>query len=166
MSPQQPATVPERAPFCGLPQMSRLLQAAVAAFCFASQCSAADLSAVLAEPNLEKRSEKAIGHAHKALDAARAAYREGDTDQMNGGFDELLRSIELAKKSLDESGKNARKSPKYFKKAEINLRKLNTRMDNFRVEMSVEDRAPIEKIIERSIHIRDEILEAIMGKKK
>ena len=127
---------------------------------------AADLTAVTAEPNLEKRSEKAIGNAGTALDAARAGYQAGDREKFNAGLEELLASVELAKKSLDESGKNARRSPKYFKKAEISLRKLNLRIDNFRIEVSVEDRGGIAKILERSVHIRDELLDAIMGKQK
>jgi type II secretory pathway pseudopilin PulG len=133
---------------------------------FAAAAAAADLSAVMAEANLEKRSEKALKHADAVLDEARKAYKSGHGENLASLLAEILESVELAKKSLDESGKNARRSPKYFKRAEIAIRKLNRRLDNFRIEMSVDEREPVEKIMQRASQIRDEIIMAIMGRKK
>jgi len=133
---------------------------------FAAAAGAADLSLVMAEENLEKRSEKALKHADAVLDQTRTAYKDGQSDKVAASLGEILESVELAKKSLDESGKNARRSPKYFKRAEIAIRKLNRRLDNFRIEMGVDEREPVEKIMRRASQIRDEIIMAIMGRKK
>jgi len=126
----------------------------------------ADLSLVMAEQNLEKRSERALKHADSTLDEARTAYKAADDPKLSAKLAEIMESVELAKTSLDESGKNARRSPKYFKRAEIAIRKLNRRLDSFRHEMSVDDREPVDKIIRRASQIRDEIIAAIMGRKK
>ncbi|MBS1982901.1 MAG: hypothetical protein JST16_01910 [Bdellovibrionales bacterium] len=125
----------------------------------------ADLAAVRAEPNLEKRSEKAIENADTALDAARKAYQSNDAANLKTSLDEVGQSILLTKQSLDQSGKNARRNPKYFKKAEVSLRKLGRRLDSFRLELSVDERAPVDKLIDDARQAQEHILQLIMGKK-
>ena len=132
----------------------------------ASMLSAFDLNSIRKEPNLEKRSELALGNAETALDRARDAYQKGNDDDFKEALAEVSDSIELCKQSLDESGKNARKSPKYFKKAEIGIRKLSRRLDNLQVEVSVDDRPAVEPVVGRAHKLQEEILLAIMGKKK
>jgi hypothetical protein len=132
----------------------------------ASMLSAFDLNSIRKEPNLEKRSELALGNAETALDRARDAYQKGSDADFNAALAEVSDSIELCKQSLDESGKNARKSPKYFKKAEIGIRKLSRRLDNLQVEVSVDDRPAVEPVVGRAHKLQEEILLAIMGKKK
>ena len=125
----------------------------------------ADLESVKAERNLEKRSEKAMKNAHAALDRAREISRHGDQTAESAALAEVGQSIELCKASLEQSGKNPRKSPKYFKRAEIEIRRLIRRLDNFRIDKSVDEREPIEKLIELSLHIHEELLAGILGKK-
>ena len=132
---------------------------------FASRLMAG-LDAVKAEHNLERRSELALANAESALDKARETYKNGDEQPFKSALEELSESIDLCKQSLDESGKNARKSPKYFKKAEIGIRHLIRRLDNFRIEMSIDDRGPVEKLQERAHGLQEAILHEIMGKKK
>ncbi len=128
--------------------------------------NAFDLEAVRREPNLEKRSELALANADSALDRARNAYQNGEDPSFKSSLAEVSESIGLCKQSLDESGKNARKSPKYFKKAEIGIRRLSRRLDNLRVEVSVEDRHLVEPVVARAHEFQEEILLLIMGKKK
>ena len=125
-----------------------------------------DLDAVRAEPNLEKRSDLALKNADTALDAARKAYADGDKTALDAAFTEAIASLDLCQDSLDESGRNARKKPKYFKKAEIGARKYIRRLDSFRLEMSVDDRPAIEPVVQRAHKLQEDILHAIMGKKK
>ncbi len=126
---------------------------------------AADIDSVKAEPNLERRSEKALLNADAAFDAARKAHSEGADQAFTAALAEIGQSIQLIRQSLDESGKNARKSPKYFKKAEVGLRKLGRRLDSFRVVLSVDERAPVEKLVEQAHETQEHLLHAIMGKK-
>jgi hypothetical protein len=126
----------------------------------------ADMDHVMAENNLEKRSELAMKNAHEALDRSRQAYQHRNDDEDQKALDEVARSVELCKESLDQSGKNPRRSPKYFKRAEIELRKLIRRLDSFRIERGVDDREPIDKLLEQSHRIHEELIAGIMGKKK
>jgi hypothetical protein len=131
----------------------------------ASLLSAFDLDAVRKEPSLEKRSELALNNADTALDRARDAYQKADDPAFKAALAEVSDSIGLCKQSLDESGKNARKSPKYFKKAEIGIRRLSRRLDNLQIEVSVDDRPLVEPVAARAHTLQEEILHAIMGKK-
>ena len=132
----------------------------------ASAVSFADLSTAKAEPNLERRSEKAILNAQPAIDRARTAYKEGDASAETAAWDEVRQSIELCKTSLDQSGKDPRRSPKYFKKAEQELRKILRRLDSIRVDRGVDDREPVDKLIALSRRVHEELLVGIMGKRK
>ena len=128
---------------------------------------AADLTQVQAEPNLEKRSRFALENAERALQASRQAYTAGDVKQAGAMLKELGESVELAEKSLDESGKNPIKSPKYFKSAEIKTGSLVRRIDAFSRDMSFEDRPMADKIKEQVQATHDRLLQGIMvGKKK
>ena len=128
--------------------------------------TALDLETIRKQPNLEKRSELALANADAALDRARDAYQKGEDTIFRTSLAEADDSIALSKQSLDESGKNARKSPKYFKRAEIGIRRLSRRLDNLRIEVSVEDRPVVEPVFSRALKLQEEILLAIMGKKK
>jgi hypothetical protein len=137
----------------------RFLLLALAAAC------QADIGTVMKEPNLEKRSEKAMQNAHDALSRATKAFQSGDPAVETAAVAEVRESILLAKTSLDDSGKNARRSPKYFKKAEIDLRKLIRLLDNYRNAKSIDDRQPAEELIQLGHQIHDGLIAAIMGKK-
>ena len=132
---------------------------------FAALLSALDLDSIRKEPNFERRSELALANADSALDRARDAYQKGDDSLFKSSLSEVSESIALTKQSLDESGKNARRKPKYFKKAEIGIRRLSRRLDNLRVEVSVDDRPAVEPVVARAHQLQEEILHAIMGKK-
>src|SRR5947208_432884 len=84
----------------------------------------ADLKRAHAEPNLEKRSQLAMENAAAQYQAARAAYDKGDTDQTAAAIAEILESVELADASLKQTGKDPRRSSKWFKKAEMETRDL------------------------------------------
>jgi len=147
-------------------RIRKLLLPLTAAACWQSALlTGFDLDAVRQQANPEKRSEMALANADTALDRARDAYEKGDGRAFQSSLVEVDESIVLCKESLDESGKNARRRPKYFKKAEIGIRRLIRRLDNFRVEVSVDDRHMVEPVHTRAQKLQEEILHAIMGKK-
>jgi len=127
----------------------------------------ADLSKALAEPDLEKRSGLALDNAASALKAARTAYQESDGEKFHTGVAEVQESVNLAAKSLEETGKNPRKSPKWFKRAEINTRDLLRRVESFQLEMAFDDRAQLDALKARLQEVHDELLVGLMeGKRK
>ncbi len=125
-----------------------------------------DLTRIEAEPNLEKRAQFALDNAGEALKQAREAYAKGEDASANARLDEVQRSVELADAALKQTGKNPSRSPKHFKQAELRSRDLLRKLDSFRDQMSVADRAVAERVVEAVQKIHDAWLDGIMGKKK
>lgn len=126
-----------------------------------------ELDAVRAEANLEKRSKLALDNAASALRSAREAYQAGDTATVTAKADEIGESVDLAYNSLTETGKNPRKSPKWFKHAEMETRELTRRLEDFAQQMNYNDRAILDKTRARVEQVHDELLTGLMeGRKK
>src|SRR5579862_9181697 len=107
-----------------------------------------DLASVKSEPNLEKRSDRAIDNANQALDAARDAYNRGEYDHSQAQLEEVGASVDLAWDSLAQTGKDPRRSPRFFKRAEMRTRELLRRLEGLRDTMSFADREALDKIRE------------------
>src|ERR1700683_2663707 len=107
-----------------------------------------DLTSVTTEPNLEKRSERALDYANLALDAARDHYNAGDYDKSQNDLQEVRDSVDLAYQSLSDTGKDPRKDPKFFKRAELRTRELLRRLEGIGSSMSSLDRGALEKVRE------------------
>ena len=128
---------------------------------------AADLAAIKAEPNLEKRARRALDNAAAAQRTAEEAYsKKEDAEQANAALDEVSQSVDLACASLRETGKSPVKSPRQFKEAEIRTRELLRRLTDLRETMSALDRDQIDKVLAAIQKIHDELLAGIMGGKK
>ena len=127
----------------------------------------AELDQARAEPNLEKRSKLALDNATVELKAARDAYRAGDTPVTVTKVREVEESVELAYTSLTDTGKNPRKSPKYFKQAEMATRELSRKLDDFQHEMSYNDRSNLDAVRAKVQQVHDDLLTGLMeGRKK
>lgn len=127
----------------------------------------ADLKAALAERDLGKRSKLALDNAGSALKAAREAYQKGDDQALAAIATELEESVELAWDSLESTGKNPRKSPRWFKQAEIETRTLLKKLDTLQHDMGMEDRPRLDKAKARLQKVHDDLLTGLMeGKGK
>ena len=127
----------------------------------------ADLKRAMAEPNLEKRSKLALENAKAAYQAAREAYQKGDLAQMQTFANEIEQSVDLAYQSLEQTGKNPRSSPRYFKSAEQETSQLARRIEGLQEEMSYTERPMLEKAKARVQQVHDDLLLGLMeGKKK
>jgi hypothetical protein len=125
-----------------------------------------DLTAIQSEPNLEKRSERALDYANTALDAARDDYNSGNYDKSQSELQEVCDSVDLAYQSLSDTGKDPRKDPKFFKRAELRTRELLRRLEGVGQGMSQVDRGTLEKVRQRVSEVHDNLLNGIMSKKK
>ncbi len=125
-----------------------------------------DLASIKTEPNLEKRSELALDHAGAALDQAREAYTAGDVAKMELALGEVGESVELAYHALTDTGKDARRNPKFFKRAELRTRELMRRLEGIRETVSYQDRGLVEIVRDRVAEVHDDLLKGIMSKKK
>lgn len=127
---------------------------------------ALDLNSVRQEPNLERRSDLALDHANEALDAARDAFQANDTAKMQAALDEVTESVNLSYQSLEDTGKDARRNPKFFKRAELKTRELLRRLDGFRIAVDIDSRASVDRVRDRVNEVHDNLLKSIMSKKK
>jgi hypothetical protein len=127
----------------------------------------ADLKIAMAETDLGKRSKLALDNAEAALKATREAYNKGENDKVAAGANEILESVNLASESLKATGKNPRKSPKWFKQAEIATRDLLKRIDTLQHDMNFGERDVLDKCRARTLEVHDELLLGLMeGKGK
>jgi hypothetical protein len=131
-------------------------------------CAAhADLTAARAEANLEKRARLALENASAMLQAAREAYQKDDNAAVSSDAAEMQESVDLAFSSLSETHKNPRRSPKWFKYAEIQTRDLLRKLDTFQHDMSFQDRPMLDKVKEDIQQVHDKLLVGLMeGKPK
>ena len=125
-----------------------------------------DLTAIQSEPNLEKRSERALDYANMVLDAARDDYNSGNYDKSQNELQEVCDSVDLAYQSLSDTGKDPRKDPKFFKRAELRTRELLRRLEGVGQGMSQVDRGTLDKVRERISEVHDNLLNGIMSKRK
>jgi hypothetical protein len=141
---------------------------AALAICLAAAGSLrADLKQARAEPNLEKRAKLALENASVAYKTARDAYEKGENDKVAAAVAEIGESVDLAFTSLNQTGKNPRKCPKWFKYAEIETRNLLRRLDSFQQQMSFDDRQMLDKTNAKVQQVHDGLLVGLMeGKKK
>jgi len=137
-----------------------LLPLACAAWC-------ADLQQVRAEPHLEKRARLALENATACLLAAREAYQKDDNTAVSANAAEIQESVDLAFTSLNDTHKDPRKSPKWFKYAEIQTRDLLRKLDTFQRDMDFQDRPLLDKVKEDIQQVHDKLLLGLMeGKPK
>jgi hypothetical protein len=127
----------------------------------------ASLDEARAEPNLEKRSKLALDNAVAALKEAREAYNAGDMDKVIAKVMEIQDSAALCFTSLVKTGKDPRKSPRWFKRAEIESRDLLRSIETLQHDMSYLDRDVLDKAKEKVQQVHDDLLTGLMeGKRK
>jgi hypothetical protein len=126
----------------------------------------ADLAAIKSEPNLEKRSQRALDYGDKALDAARAAYKNGDMAAMESALKEVGLSAELALQALKDTGKHPSRSTKQYKRGEIRTRQLQRRLESFQQEVDFDHRETVGAIEQKVQAIHEEFLDGVMSRRK
>jgi len=124
------------------------------------------LESVQAETNLERRARYALELARQTIPPMINSYFEGATDQARERLALVLEATELARSSLEATGKRASKNPKHFKRAEIQTRGLLEDLESARREVGVDQREDLDPIIKRIDAINSELLMGIMAKKK
>lgn len=121
-----------------------------------------DLQQARAEPNLEKRAKLALTNANSELEAARAAYQKDDSTGVSTAATGIQESVDLAFASLTDTHKDPRKSPKWFKYAEIQTRNLLRKLDTFQSDMSFQDRPMLDKVKQDVQQVHEKLLLGLM----
>lgn len=125
----------------------------------------ADLAAVKAEPDLNKRSEMALLNADEKIDEARQAYQAGNQNAEAAAIQEVEDSVTLCYAALEQTHGTPRKS-KYYKHAELKVSALMRRLTSFRDEVDYEFRPRVDTVLKHISDIHDELISDIMSRKK
>jgi hypothetical protein len=126
---------------------------------------AADIEAVKSEPDLERRSELALAGADKQIDAAKEAFSGGDEKAEEQALVQVQELVNVSYDALEHANRAPRKS-KYYKNAEMKVTALLRRLNSFRDQVSFESREAVDAVIKRVSAVHDDLLAAIMSKRK
>ena len=132
-------------------------------------CQAAQhpgLATIEATQDRERRSRLALEFAQTRIDTATKAYRMDDLDKGARELEALGAAVELAVKSLESTGRNPRRNPGPFKRAEIQTRRLLQQLHQARREAHPDDRKAFDVAIQRVEKANDQLLLGIMGSKQ
>jgi hypothetical protein len=125
-----------------------------------------NLDQVRAVRNLERRSRMALEYAHAALDRAMKTYLGGDLQAGLLQLVEIQEAVELSQESLKGTGKTPSRSPKHFKRAEIETRNLLRELESAESQVNFDDRGHVRAVFGRVEEINKELLLGIMTKPK
>lgn len=126
----------------------------------------ASLLDVKGEPNPEKRARLALENADEALTGAKESYAKQDMAATTASLEELKDSVELARASLQETGKDPRRRPKAFKYGEGRTRELLRRLDALENAMDFQDRKVLDPVKTKLQEVHEGWLLGIMGRRK
>ena len=124
------------------------------------------LETIKAEANLERRSELALAYAGEVLTKLRPGLETKEWAAITPEIEEFRAAVDLSFAALKATGKNARRSPKYFKRAELKLRELSRRLRGLQVLAAVDDRPKMDEVIAYVDKLQDELVEMPMGVRK
>ena len=142
------------------------MKALIALLGFALCLGAADLEAVKKEPDLERRSEKALDAAMEAVKLARALPAEGGSlADLQKDMDAVIDAVELSLKSLRDTGRKPNKLTRYYKRGELKTREMQKHLGNLIQALAFDNRPPAEKALERLNVLHDEFLFGVMSGK-
>lgn len=136
------------------------LPSVVVAFC---SMLAMDLSAIRAEPNLERRAHQALEHAAECFNEAKTAYAAGQVERTGAQLQELQDSVEVAYRALDQTGKDPRRHSHPFKMAETETHDLLRRMEGLENTMDLDDRKLMDGPKAKVREVHDEWLNGIIS---
>ncbi len=143
-----------------------ILFSMAAMLAFGATQPAADLKTVAAEPNAARRARAALVCAEQAASKAGENCRSGEYDKCNALLDEVRDAVDLAEKSLQQTGVDPSRNPRHYKDAEIRTRKLVRELEAIRAYVHPDDLDHFETIYRRISETDDGLLSAIMGQKK
>ncbi len=133
---------------------------------FALCAGAADLEAVKKEPDLEKRSERAMDVASEVLKQARALPAEGGSiADLEKAMDTMVEAVELSLKSLRDTGKKPNRLTRFYKRGELKTREMQKQMENLIQALAFDNGLPAEKAQARLNVLHDEFLFGVMSGK-
>jgi hypothetical protein len=124
------------------------------------------LEQIKKEPDLVRRSERALAWADSSVAAARKIVRDsGSRAQLFEVLEETVQAAELSLRSLRETGRKASKLSKQFKRGELQSREMVRQITDIAAALGIEDRPEAEKLRDRVSIVHEEFLLGVMSGK-
>lgn len=124
------------------------------------------LDAVKGEVDPEKRARLATDYARASVMRVAEFYREGKREEGAALLREIQEAVELTQQSLAATGKPAHKMTKHYKRAEIQTRLLLGELGDLDPKLGYDERDQLLATRARIEHVNQELLMAIMAKRK
>jgi hypothetical protein len=124
------------------------------------------LEQIKKEPDLVRRSERALAWADSSVVGARKIVRDsGSRAQLFEVLEETVQAAELSLRSLRETGRKASKLSKQFKRGELRSREIVRQLTDIAAALGIEDRPDAEKLRDRVSMVHEEYLLGVMSGK-
>lgn len=139
----------------------------LAPLAFAFALAAQDLDAVRAEPNLTRRSLRALEFADREMAKAQKVVKDfGSKTELRAALESTVSGCELALQSLRETGRPPRRLSREYKRGELKTRDLIRRLEDLGKALSLDDRPMAEDALKRVTGIHEDFLFGVMGQKR
>ncbi len=127
---------------------------------------AAALAQVKQEPDLIKRSERALALADSTCVLARKIVKDsGSRTELIAALNVTAEAAELSLKSLRDTGKKASKLSRQYKRGELRTRDMMRQMGDIAAALNLDDRPEAEKLRDRVALVHEEYLLGVMSGK-
>jgi hypothetical protein len=124
------------------------------------------LDQIRADANPEHRAHSAIGYAVAAERNAEAAYNKGEMAAVATELKNMAEAIELARQSLEQTGKSAMRHPGPYKFGELRTQEMLVRLGDLEHKMDSDERAVLQAPLAKVQEVHDAWFDGIMSKKK
>jgi hypothetical protein len=131
-----------------------------------AQAAPLSLDQIRADSNPEHRAHSAIEYAIAAERSAEAAYSRSDMQGVTNELKNMADAIELARQSLDQTGKSAMRHPAPYKFGELRTQEMLVRLGDLERKMDVDERPVLVGPLAKVQEIHDAWFDGIMSKKK
>lgn len=124
------------------------------------------LEQVKQEPDLVKRSERALALADSMCAQARLIVRDsGSRAELFAVLNVTVEASELSLKSLRDTGRKASKLSKQYKRGELRTRDITRQLADIATALNLDDRPAAEKLRDRVSLVHEEYLLGVMSGK-
>jgi hypothetical protein len=142
------------------------MTAIFAALLLLAQPTPLNLDQIRADPNPEHRAHSAIEYAVVAERNAEAAYNRGEMPGVTAELKNMADAIELARVSLDQTGKSAMKHPGPYKFGELRTQEMLVRLGDLERKMDSDERGVLKAPQAKVQEVHDAWFDGIMSKRK
>ena len=127
---------------------------------------AGELDSIRQEPDLLRRFDRAIDHAHSQAHAARKlVHEEGPREELRKALGESVEAAGLALETLRETGRKPSRMTRQYKKGEMRTRDIEKLFGDLASALNYDARPLAEEAREAVSKIHDEFLQGVMGGK-